>query len=52
MTEHDKDCLKCSLKYCTPECFDSHPGSAIALGKLVNKCNDKKGIKVYIAGRN
>ncbi len=46
----NEDCLKCSLKYCPPACFDKHIGSRIALGKLVNEANDKENIKVHIAG--
>ena len=45
----EDECLACSLKYCIPECFDRHPGSRIALGKIVNEANDKKGVKCHIA---
>ena len=45
-----EDCFKCSLKYCQLDCFDKYEGSRIALGKLINEANDKKNIKVHIAG--
>lgn len=48
--EH-RDCYECSLKYCQPDCFNKHPGSMIALGKMMSEVQDKKGVKVHIAGR-
>ena len=31
-----KDCANCDLEICSKECFDSHPGSLIALKKLLH----------------
>lgn len=49
MEEDNEECLRCLLKYCPKDCFNSHVGSRIALGKLVNQMADK-GIKVHIGG--
>jgi hypothetical protein len=41
-----KNCSKCRRKNCQPVCFDSHPGSIIALAKLIKST----GKKVYVTG--
>jgi len=48
MNNYDKDCLKCNKKYYTPECFNQHPGSIIALGKIANWQKDKKNKDIHI----
>lgn len=40
----NKDCDDCKIEICSEECFNSHPGSMIALKKIINQDD------VYISG--
>jgi len=40
MKLEDKNCDKCKRKTCYAACFNAHPGSIIALGKLL----EQKGV--------
>jgi hypothetical protein len=42
----NKDCETCELEKCPEECFNRHPGSMIALRKLVKE----SGKDVHIVG--
>lgn len=42
--KEEKKCEDCTLKACPEDCFNSHPGSIIALEKLCNSL----GIKAEI----
>lgn len=37
----ESSCNLCEKEKCTPECFNAHPGSMIALGKLLSNMNKK-----------
>ena len=41
-----RECATCDLEVCTEDCFNAHPGSTIALTKLLNSLN----VKAYITG--
>jgi hypothetical protein len=43
-----EDCEKCGLKECPEKCFNNHPGSMIALKKLVNKSEIETGKKILV----
>lgn len=48
MIDINKDCEVCKVKYCSPDCFNNHQGSVIALGKLLSEIEHKKGIRTHL----
>ena len=51
MKDKDRDCNTCESIACRRHCFNVHPGSMIALGKLLGAIERESEIKIYVAGK-
>jgi len=47
-TDPNQDCIDCEKEFCDPDCFNKHPGSMIALGKLIKENESKHDIGINL----
>ena len=44
----NEDCTSCMIAVCSDECFNRHPGSIIALVKVLKNIEKTVGIKIHL----